>query len=569
MNSSPTVGVGRLLNEGVRYIVPQHQRDYSWTEDQIEQLFDDILSAIDEQCKEYFFGLMVFIPYKEAQKESYSILDGQQRLVTTTIIYSSIRTWLTQHGEIEESTLIQNQFIGSREFGEKETLPILQLNTNNHQVFSDFVVGERPLSEISKVLEKVSKYDANYDLLKAIVFCKEKIEKLAQNTFPVVENAKKYFIEIVKYIRDNLKVVRLLVPDEANAYTVFETLNARGLELSAFDLVKNYLFGKAKHNIDVQFLQSNWFEMISNLTSNNSENFLKIFWTSKYGRIQESLLFETLKKKYSSWESVKELSIELVKISAQYENVYISNSSLWQGYNKEVKEVIDDLYIINSRQLVPIILAAINNFEKDELGKLLKVLEVFIVRYQLIQGGRTGLLEIACAKLAKKISDKVIIKASKAYKDIEELMPIDSKFIEAFKVKQEKNSKKAVFILQKIENENNKEKNAYPELVPNNSLTLEHILPKNPNQDWKKLFHDTTKNIEEYKYRIGNLCLLSDVNKTLGSKGYHSKVDEYKKSKITITKEISFYKDWNFDSIEARQNELALIAVKAWPIPSY
>ena len=72
---APTIGVGRLLKEGGIFFVPDHQRDYSWTEDEIEQLFQDIDSARQSGQSEYFIGLMVFMPRSE---QEYIILDGQQ-----------------------------------------------------------------------------------------------------------------------------------------------------------------------------------------------------------------------------------------------------------------------------------------------------------------------------------------------------------------------------------------------------------------------------------------------------------------------------------------------------------
>jgi len=92
---TPEMGIGRLLGEGNRFLVPHHQRDYSWTEDQIEQFLTDITDAHTAKQKEYFIGLMVFMPKKERE---YIILDGQQRIATTMILLASIRTWLRQHG---------------------------------------------------------------------------------------------------------------------------------------------------------------------------------------------------------------------------------------------------------------------------------------------------------------------------------------------------------------------------------------------------------------------------------------------------------------------------------------
>lgn len=92
MTGAPTIGIGRLLKEEGRFFIPHHQRDYSWTQDQLEQLFQDIEETQDIGQPEYFIGLMVFMPSE--QQRAFTILDGQQRLATTTIVLAAIRSWL-------------------------------------------------------------------------------------------------------------------------------------------------------------------------------------------------------------------------------------------------------------------------------------------------------------------------------------------------------------------------------------------------------------------------------------------------------------------------------------------
>ena len=59
---SPSIGLLRLLKDSHKYAVPPHQREYAWTEDEIERLFADVEQAMSEHSEEYFLGLMVFKP---------------------------------------------------------------------------------------------------------------------------------------------------------------------------------------------------------------------------------------------------------------------------------------------------------------------------------------------------------------------------------------------------------------------------------------------------------------------------------------------------------------------------
>jgi hypothetical protein len=101
-------------------------------------------------------------------------------LVTTTIIIASIRHWLLEHGKESDSAKVQEDFIGIREYGESETEPRMLLNVNNNEIFYDYVVSEKPLDEIELAANKVNRYNPNYNLLKAIIFCRKKITEIAK-----------------------------------------------------------------------------------------------------------------------------------------------------------------------------------------------------------------------------------------------------------------------------------------------------------------------------------------------------------------------------------------------------
>ncbi len=105
MTEAPTLGIGRLLKEGGKFFIPHHQRDYSWTEDELEQLFKDISDAQNSNQPEYFIGLIVFMP---TGNRKFTILDDQQRLATTIIILAAIRSWLRARDYGDDAHQIKN-----------------------------------------------------------------------------------------------------------------------------------------------------------------------------------------------------------------------------------------------------------------------------------------------------------------------------------------------------------------------------------------------------------------------------------------------------------------------------
>jgi hypothetical protein len=560
---APTIGIGRLIKEGNRYRVPHHQRDYSWTEDEIDQLITDILEAIKGNQSEYFIGLMVFMPDKPRE---YRILDGQQRLATTLILLASIRSWLNVRGFDRDTNQIQEHYIAVRELGSDVEEPRLVLNENNNVYFEKYIVKETPNINIENELKNLRRYDPSRRLIQAILFCRMKVEELALEGQISDDEAADRLFNIVRYINDNVKVVRLSVSSEADAYTVFETLNDRGLDLTVLDLVKNYIFGRARNEDNLRDIKSQWMQMMTTLANVPADDFLKVWWTSRYGRVQTAQLFPKFKDKAGTWSKVKSISNDMLTASENYAALEVADDPVWIGLSVNGRERIRSLKLLGGKQVHPVLLSAIQKFSTSELEKLLKLLEVLIVRYQLIGGGRTGRLEITSASLASQIWEGKVRTSIDAQRMLKEIMPSDQDFHEAFRTKQERNNQKASWVLWKLESQaRQSSKQEYAsELMPGTSLTLEHILPKNPGAEWKVVFNAESAIAEDYIFRLGNMCLLTQVNRKLGNKKFSEKRSYYSKSELLLTKHVADNKVWDSQAIQNRQNQLAKLAVAIW-----
>lgn len=105
---TPTVGLGRFIKES-RFTVPTHQRDFSWTDVYVNAFLKDIEDALKKKSDIYFCGLMVFT---RSSSQLLRVLDGQQRLATTVMIFSAIRNWFRQHSAYKkEELLVETQQI--------------------------------------------------------------------------------------------------------------------------------------------------------------------------------------------------------------------------------------------------------------------------------------------------------------------------------------------------------------------------------------------------------------------------------------------------------------------------
>lgn len=561
-SESPTLGIAHILQEG-RFEVPSHQRDYAWTEDDVKQLFDDVLDAIKKNDDSYFLGLLVFL---SSGGTSYTILDGQQRLATTIIIFAVIRNWLNKNGYREDASRIQDRYIGASELGEKEPTPTLTMNQANNQYFMEFVVKEAALEKVLAVQKKLKRNDSSRLLLESIAYTHLRIDEIAK-TFADTNKAAEFFFSFVKYFRDNIRTARLVAKDEAAAYTLFETLNDRGVDLSPLDLVKNFLFKQAagKSKSTLADMQGRWVQMIATLANVKAASFLKAYWTSRHGRIRTSLLFDTFRKEYSDSSKAIALSVDLLSASEQYAALDSPDDATWSQYSKEARATVASLKLLGSQQAHPVILSGLAQFDVSEMQKLLWLLEVTIVRFLLVGGGNPGRFEPTCAKLAKQIYDGKVKTAVAAFAELKDVYPSDADFEIAFRTKREGTNQKAQYFLKALELEEQrvakgKMANEWTPSAP----TIEHILPRKPGADWAALIAADPDIVDDCVTRLGNMCLLTDINHKLGNKGFAAKKAVFVKSELLTTKSVAKSKKWDRTEIDKRQVNLAKLAKSIW-----
>ena len=412
--------------------MPDHQRDFAWTDEEVEQFLNDIIGAIQDSEEDYFLGLVVVVKPGQVEKP-WEVLDGQQRLATTTMVYAAIREWLFSAGFEADANKLQDDFIGSRELGETEAAPRLTLNINNRTVFREIVVDRRNDHFWASKYDVAPRYSSDRRLIEAAVTCRSRIAELASQSSREPQAQAKVLVDLAKYLRDQVKIVVMDVASTANAYRIFETLNDRGLDLTVLDLVKNHMFGRSAHRLSE--VQSNWLTMLSNIAGRQADDFLKVFWTSKWGRIQRGRLFEEWRLKYGalSPEEVVTLSAELDQAADRVSALEVPDHDTWNSYSSACKRAVKSLSILGSHQTWPVMLAALEAFDIQQMERLLHHLIILTVRYQTIGRRRTGRLEIASARIAHGISRGSLDTPHKVWKEYASIVPDDEEFSEDFR----------------------------------------------------------------------------------------------------------------------------------------
>jgi hypothetical protein len=561
---TPTVGLGRFIKES-RFIVPTHQRDFSWTETYVNTFIKDIEDANKKKSDIYFCGLMVFT---SGPSHVLRVLDGQQRLATTLMIFSAMRNWFQRYTAYKKQQIqVETQLLQNDDIGSPGVEPKLTLTPANNDVFQQYVIASVPVSEIEKTLKSRQAEDRSKTLLKAALLVNRYIERKAAEC-PSTDAARDYFLELITYLTHTVQVVRFVLSTDNAAYTIFEMLNDRGLELAPLDLVKNYLFSCAESYRagSLRDFEERWAEMMTLLGSMKVDSFLRAFWASRHGVMEGTKLFASFKKAYDEPEKVHKISIEMRAAAEQYAALSSSSDAVRSEYPQKARKSIDAIETIGSTQMHPVILAALERFSKDEIMKLLHLLEVIAVRFQLVGRGRPGRIESLGGRAAREIWDKKITKSSEVRAALSELYITDDEFKQRFRTKLETSSKKARYILTVLERQAllRDGKTYADELIPGN-VTLEHVFPKSPNSFWKEAATKDAK-LAGMLNRLGNMCLLPEVNRALGNKAWDEKLAVFAKSRLLMTNSINTtqFPEWGSAAIEQRQLYMAELAAAAW-----
>ena len=561
---TPTVGLGRLIQENL-FFVPKHQRDYSWTSELIDQFLEDIENAFDSKNEEYFLGLMVFT--KNETDNRLNVIDGQQRLATALILLSAIRNWMSHYsGHNKASTQISDRYIAYSRLGSDDAQPKLLLNSANNYIFEKIIIKQVPIDDVNKLDEATKRGDRSKAIIEAAIIIDSYVKKRAIK-FNSPDLAAGYFIDLIEYMDSSVRVVSLMPGGDEDAYTIFETLNDRGLTLAPLDLVKNFLFGKAERlrsGVGLRDMEARWNEMMTVLERSKPGSFFRAYWASRYGLTEGPKLFSAFKERFKEPRDAQKASIEMKSVSENYVALSDPGDPTWTPI-KGARESIEAISVIGATQLYPLILAAMERFNPQELGRLLRLIEVIGVRYQLVARGRPGRMESLGAQIAKKIFEKGIENATQIRSELTELYPSDESFESDFATKSEKDKRKQHYLLKALERQNRRMHNIpHAEEFQIGDVTVEHIMSRSLSASLKSYLGADKDKHNEYRDRIGNLCLWGKANAKHGDALFAAKKPDYSSSSITITNSLSQYEEWRCNQIDQRQKALAKLAVQAW-----
>lgn len=553
-------GIGHLLAD--RYIVvPPYQRAYSWTDEQIEELLRDLSDAMREKDAEYFLGTVVLTKHQAGQ---HAVIDGQQRLATISILICAIRNHFFTISDAERAGLLHTNYLAKKELRGLSETPHLTLMASDNGFYESHILPKPTPTAKDKSKAKRSLPASNARLETAFRLCTEHVSTLAKTTHtPAV-----VLLDWIEYLTDKAKVIVVEVNDEAAAYTIFEVLNDRGLELSVSDLLKNFIFRIAGDKVDEA--QTHWLQMVAILERAGAEDkalktFIRHVWASRNGVTREKDLYDKIRQQVNGKQRAVSFAKDLSKLAHTYAAFDNPSDELWKEYGPSVREAIEALQLLKATQIRPLVLAVVAHFETKEVRRALPMLVCWTVRFMVVGKLGSGPLESGYADRAQEVSAGKITTASQLFDASTSFLASDAEFEQGFAVARSSAQYLARFYLRVLEKQNSAA--AGEELIVNpnvEAVNIEHIMPQTREPHWKEI---PAEQHESFVKRLGNLTLLDRVlNEKSGNLPFTEKAKAFAESNISMTREVANVVTWDTNAIDERQRQMAKLAIKAWPL---
>ena len=536
--------LSEIMGNSKSYTIPRFQRDYSWEQTHLEELWQDIEQMLDSETQ-HFMGYLVF---QTLDGKSFQVIDGQQRLTTISLLIvaalshfqAMINKGIDADHNQQRFDAYQKTYLGVLDTVTLKRSAKLTLNRHNNPHFSS-LTKEMAIPTRRNIIE------TNRKMNKAFEFFKEKLAVYAENG--------KELARVINGVTDGLMFTTITVKDDLNAYLVFETLNARGIQLSAPDLLKNYLLSTMAGNQqldDSAFddFETQWENILRELGERNFTSFLRSHIGMKDRLPYKKELYRVLKRQVTEANEVIPYLDGLGKNAPVYAALQNYQDDFWTEYDQgrytAAKKDLEALCLFNVKTPLSLFI------------KILRWIAVISIRYNVIGNKSAKEQEIAYNKIANAIMhDEIDI--DEVARKLKPVYPKDEQFHQDFIKKtmpSRQSSKKIMFLLRRIEqhlSDNNEE--------PSVNLSLEHVLPYNPEDHWQEIFG--RENYEQAIDRLGNMAILPK-NRNPGQQPFEEKRQILRDSGYRINRHIAEYNEWNIESLLEHQKWLADQAKTVW-----
>lgn len=533
--------VKQLLETGKnkKFIIPEYQRPYAWSDDQIQTLFDDLVEYTETHKENddestYFLGAIVTYENEHNQQE---IIDGQQRITSLFLLLRALYAKLNSMQETKESKNFKSQIESAlweqdeltAEANFNKTLIISKvMGDEGNQIFTNILVTGKTN------LNAHDQYSSNYNLFTKL------IEKYAKEQ-------PELFYWLIRNVLTRAILLPITADTQDTALTIFSTLNDRGLALSDADIFKAKIYNHLDNNQKENFIER-W-QHLNDEAINANESIQKLFYYYMfYLRALEGDRKTTtpgIRKYYSKNNFQRIYSEDVMNNLQTILNLWVVINNRIEledenwSKNIEILQLLDSLTSYpNEFWKYPVVIYYLryfqdDNFELEFLTFLRHLLAVLAAKYIVtptINAVKTSILNLN-AEIIKSRSPKF------------DFSPIDKNILKENIKNAHRNTVRMLLKILAYQKQNS--------LLPTN-WEIEHILP----QKWQSTYfaNISDKEIKDLIEHIGNKIPFEKKLNITASNGYFLKKKAvYAQSKVTILTELSQTNDkWDLEKIRER-----------------
>lgn len=581
--------IWRLLRDDPgRFVVPWHQRYYDWNAEQVLELLRDVDEAIDAGRQSYFLGSIMLV----RDADAWQINDGQQRLITISLILASFCRRFTEGGEQPDR---------ARELRSMQLLFVLPDNTVAMLQESG---GHRLRIEPQKIDQsRFSSVVRGHDIGAngRLTDAWRTVERFIGSMTP--EKRAEFF----DFLHGNVEMGILYVPPTEDTNAVFEALNGRGKTLTHLDLIRNHLYSYFSDPDAVEYRTTVHDNLESTIaicrTNKRAEDYFRCFLQGQFGFLPKTRFYREARAEIRArsrgnrgpdyvYDLVRQLSdrssVELFRniVANTPDDDFIQlflRSSRTHDVKRNLAVYLAELqgysvaHPVAFALLRKFVLARTDNPKQRRIVALrvnqcLRNLASFIMRVTFcLSKFEPSRYEANFAKCAKRITGAGTIEELSILADLreyDELGIMDNarfkSFLTSKRVTTSTSAKRARRLLFGINAREQEDASA----LNFAACTVEHILPQSPThrKGWSG-FSQESGDLGEWVHQIGNLTLLAEGDRYSSpefNRDFSGKRLVFERSIFKITRDVAQHRDWTPDAISARSRRLAVIASEVW-----
>tara|TARA_Y100001936_G_C16064085_1_gene666021 strand:- start:373 stop:2172 length:1800 start_codon:yes stop_codon:yes gene_type:complete len=584
------VSLNIILESKIVWLAPRFQRKYVWSDLQIDTLFDDIDSAIEDKDAKVFLGAIVssvFEQGKITESQTNWLVDGQQRITTFyLLLVAVIEICQNNNFDNEAKTIAKKFIILDEEDSKRANEPKLRPTFTDKEEFNNIIRKikiVRPNNVGSPNDEfNTSNLTKNYERIKNYLINKKFEGKSIFESLDVLT-------DFLERLLGNIQFVEIQLGEDHDVYEVFDRLNTGGQKLDVIDLIRNVVFSKVNDDNAQIIYDDDWLPFESSFEkkddfekddpksmSDHYKNIGEFFYP--YTQISnpsvtKASVYNTLRlqwdENFGNYDSEKQAQ-QIIKSMKEYVlpfNIITVGKSKNADFPEEIKKEISSLFRMGIPKTThSFLMQSIksyhdNKIKEHELINVFKFLKSFLVRRSFLGQEPTGIKALfqdmfqKCGTDLKKLLDKVSTATQKFPTDNDFKNSIDSPIY---------NRRLCKFILLEYEIDNN---HNFESMNLNLShIEIDHVLPQNHSKKWQNFF--STDDHEKYVDSWANLVLLTKKDNSIKSdRPFEDAKEIYKKDPFITTKEISDYDVWNIESLRKRSSKLISYAMDKWKYP--